>query len=196
MSVLSLSAAGKRMRWEMARIGSAMGPAELVAVSLLVLWIGLHVEVLAPLGAQADAQTAQLEGLQQDRGQQLRVSGRGRLRGTDTRQDFLAFLPAESRCETQLLALHQLADHGALQMGRVDYHAEPVTGLPVTRLSLRVELRGTYAAQRQFLHGVLAELPNLAVQRLSLKKAEGAGDSVFLQIEASLYFRAREDDTP
>lgn len=186
MTAMLLREARARVQWELARVWAALGALELVALAMLALWVGLHTQVTMALAAQARTVDQQVEAL---RAQQL-ARTRFPARSATADQDLPGFLPALTQREPQLLSLHQLVTRNNLALSRITYQAEPIPGLAVNKLTLHMELQGSYAAQRRFLHAVLESLPNLAVDRLALEKTAGTSDGVTARLDASLFFRA------
>lgn len=177
------------LRWQFARAWAALGTLELFALALMALWLGVSVQVNQPLQAETVVLDAKIQDLQ---GQQKNMlqPGRARKADVDISTSFMNFLPTDGQREKQLGKLHQLADQHNLQLARVDYHLETLTVLSVQKLSLRLSVQGSYAMQRQFLHELLAALPNLALERITLEKSPGLADTMNTLLDVSLYYRA------
>jgi hypothetical protein len=189
LTLLRLPVIQRWLRWQCARAWAALGALELFALALIALWLGVYVQVNQPLQAETVVLEAKIQDLQ---GQQKTMLQPGRVRKADVdiSQRFMNFLPTNGQREKQLSKLHQLADQHNLQLARVDYHIETLNVLPVQKLSLRLSVQGSYAMQRQFLHELLAALPNLALERITLEKSPGLADTMNTLLDVSLYYRA------
>lgn len=187
-TAVRLSAVKGRLAWELRRIWEKLDAGALVALALLVFWVGVVFTVNVPLQQQAEALAQDVAVLERQEAAQptrvLRVA---------TSQALVSFFPPASAREKQLQQLHTLAAKHGLQLVRADYRSEPVKELALQGFAVRFSLQGSYAQQRQFLHALLAELPNLAVLRLSLEKAPGAPEAMSATVETRLYYRPAEE---
>ncbi|MDF2444864.1 MAG: hypothetical protein K0S46_100 [Moraxellaceae bacterium] len=181
----------QRLVWELRRYWEMLDNTALLALALLAFGIGLHFAVNRPLQREA----LRLVQLLDDAKRQAALAGTIERRDTpgSTSQDLEAFFPAENQREKQLKQLLRQVQLQGLQMARADYRIEAVTGLPLQRFSVRLSLQGSYAQQRQLLHALLAELPNLAVARIGLEQAEEAPEVMKAQIDAHLYYRSSRE---
>lgn len=180
------------LRWQLARAWAALGTMELFALASMALWLGLYLQVTQPLQAEAALLKAKIQDLRA-RHQADVQPGNARKVSADISKSFSDFLPSDEQREQQLGQLHQLADQHSLQLSRVDYRTEPVPVIGLQRLSLRLSLQGGYGMQRQFMHEVLATLPNLAIERITLEKTAGLPDSMNTLLDVSLYYRPAEE---
>lgn len=183
-AVTRFAALRDRLRWEWQRGWEALDTTALVALALLALWLGMLVMVNAPLQQQALEQAGEIGALERKSAERP-----GRAPRLAVSQGLVAFFPPAGAREKQLQQLHQLATRHGLQLTRADYRSEPVKELALQRFAARFTLQGSYAQQRQFLHALLSELPNLAVQRISLEKAAGAPEAMSAVVDVRLYYR-------
>lgn len=184
LSMTRLAAVKQRLRWELQRGWEALDNTALVALALLALWLGMLVLVNAPLRQQTVVLAQEIEALEH-----VSAERPGRVLRAATSKGLVAFFPPADARDKQLQQLHKLATRHGLQLTRADYRSEPVKELALQRFAVRFSLQGSYAQQRQFLHALLSELPNLAVQRISLEKAVGAPDAMSAVVEVRLYYR-------
>jgi hypothetical protein len=187
-SVARLTALKDRLVWEMQRTWEGLDTSALVALALLAFWLGVVFTVNTPLRQQIGALTQEVAALER---QAAARTTRG-LRVT-TGQGLMSFFPPANTREKQLQQLHTLAAKHGLQLTRADYRSEPVKELALQGFAVRFSLQGSYVQQRQFLHALLAELPNLAVLRLGLEKTPGAPEAMSATVEARLYYRPAEE---
>jgi hypothetical protein len=187
-NVATPAALAQRLRWELLRLWEALDTVALLAISLLALWAGLVLTVNAPLREDVRQQAVRIDALQEQ------AAGRQTLAGAlMTRpgsREFVAFFPHTGAREKHLLKLHALAERQGLRITRADYRSEPVPELPLRRFSARLQLQGSYAQQRLFLHALLAAFPHMALESLSLEKDSSRPDAVNAQIEARFYYRS------
>jgi Tfp pilus assembly protein PilO len=177
-----------RLGWELRRGWDALDAMMLVAIALIAFWLGAVFTINAPLQRQADA-LAQKAGAMRNR----TAEGQVKVLRVAIGKGLVAFFPSATGREKQLQRLHALAAKEGLQLVRADYRSEPVKDLALQGFAVRLSLQGNYTQQRQFLHAVLAELPNLAVTRISLEKAAGASEAMSAVLEARLYYRPERD---
>lgn len=175
----------ERARWEIARAWAALGPRELVAIAAVALWWGLHAQVTEPLTRQVQTVAARVQDLRSRHAAQQHAVARV----SQGRAELRDFLPSASSRDAQLLKLHQLASRQGLVVERIAFQSERLSAVAVTRLTLHLDVQGTYAAQRRALHAFLEELPNLAVDRVTLERSAEMGDAMSARWDASLYYR-------
>lgn len=178
-----------RFRWGIALLWERMGFVELIATALLALWLGLYWFVLLPLAETGSQQRNELLLLKKQHADAALLRQRSTPASADTQQGFVRFLPVMSDREPQLVALHELANKQGVRLGRLDYHQEPAAHLPVMQQSVRLKLQGSYAANRQFLHEVLARFPNLAVDRIVLESGGDASGEMGVSMDVTFYYR-------
>lgn len=184
----SLSVIKCRVRWGLSRVWASLGALELLAIALLALWLGLHLQVSKPLQTEVtllDSRAQALLATMRDNAQPVSVNKNS----PDTGRDFIGFFPLNTQREPQLARLHQLLDEHGLQLVRVDYGTEPVAALPLQRVTLKLSIQGGYVMQRKFLHKLLVMLPNLALERITLEKTSDSMDGMSTLLNASLYYR-------
>lgn len=175
-----------RLRWQLRRAWARLDTLGLCVLAALALWLGLHLTVNRPLGAEAERLAQQVA-----EQQRTALPVRGGAATARSRHELVAFFPTLEQREQDLRRLHQLAARQDLALVRADYRSEPLSALPLQRLSLRLQLQGGYARQRLFLQALLRELPHLAVERLSLEGAPGAPEAMSALVEAHLYYQPR-----
>lgn len=186
--ILHLSRWKKHARWHAVLQWSLLDAMGLLAVAATVLPIGLWGAVILPLRHDV-TQLAQLDA-------RLvwhpvkKVATRAASHSDDLSQEFIAFLPALDTREQQLLQLHKLAVQHALTINRIDYQYQTLSTLPIERMSLRLSLQGSYVAQRKMLHDLLAMLPNLCVDKMSLEKLADKPDTLSQRMELSFYYQS------
>lgn len=177
-----------RLRWRVTLLWGRMGLAELIAVALLLLWLGLQWQVVIPLAETRNQQAGELSLLDKQAAEAVALKQKISPESAGTQQDFVRRLPAVAQREQQLVALHELAKKQGVRLGRLDYRQEPAGHLPVLQQSVRLKIQGTYAAHRQFLHAVLAQFPNLAVDRIVLEGGGEASGGMGMSMDVTLYY--------
>lgn len=175
------------LRWQLQRAWEALTVADLLILSSLALWLGVALWINQPLSAQLAATEQQLASMQQTQKKPSRSVAAGAPH-LDMGRDFLDFLPAQDEREAQLQQLHVLARERGIVLSRIDYRSESAKAIEVQRLALRLSVQGGYGQQRQFLHEMLAKMPNLAIERITLEKVAGLPDGMNAILDVSLYF--------
>lgn len=174
--------AGAWLRWQLARLWSRVTLPELLAASAGAFWLGLAFHVNAPLRAELDRQARQLRehAVQPPRGALPAQGGAGTA--------IESFFPGPEHREEQLVRLHALLDKHGLSHARITYQTEPVRHLPLQRVTLHLDINGGYRMQREFMREMLATLPNLALEEITLEKADGQGEGMTSLMGVSLYY--------
>lgn len=160
----------------------------MVTVAILVLIVGLHLAVIRPLEAIQDAARAQQDTAADAREMARQTTAGARSNTGSALASLLAVLPPADARERQLDALGQQALRADVTWLGAAYVQESESALPVTRTTLRLAVRGSHGALRDFLSVLLAENPGLAVTTFAIE-AGGDGLSV-MTLEARSYFRA------
>jgi len=183
------------LRWQGARCWAACGSVELIALALLMLWIGLESVVLAPLQKSAALLYKQVDIDQQQLANKPSQPVSAILPPVSAANALLEFLPHHAERETILKKLHDLAGSSGLALTRIDYHTETLPSLPVDKLGLRLSVQGAYPALREFLHDRLGKIPSLAVERIDFEASDKGPDIMTLSLDASLYLQQGEAGT-
>lgn len=194
ISLVRLSSVRQRLAWEILRCWDSLDSTALIALALLALWLGLHFTVNRPLRQESWQLAQYLAGAEWKMVDLAASERRGGI--VSASHDMRTFFPEGDGREDQLRQLHQLAQQHGLLIMRADFRTETVAGLDMERFSVSLSLQGSYARQRQFLHTLLANFPNLSVTRISMEVIEGGPDSMNAKLDANLYYRAPRERSP
>lgn len=185
---------GKKLRqtivWYLACVLNRAEWQHITAMGLLALWATLIGTIDWPLHAEMRQMTLRLA--------QHRVQEPTRPRPAtqqsaprDLTHEFMASLPEFEKYPEQLRELNLLADKGNVVITRIDYRYEQMPALPITKLTLHMDIRGDEAQQRRFLQTTLNAFPNLSVARLAFAKSTEGATKVEQKLDVNLYYRLR-----
>ncbi|MEM5373096.1 hypothetical protein V4C53_44980 [Paraburkholderia azotifigens] len=186
--------AGAIRKWRIARwyLGYAANQVNWqgnVTVALLVLWVALVCTIDLPLQSETQRIAIQLGKI--GAGESGRFSRESPLRRPqDPTLEFIDSLPSNTRYLEQLLALNQLADKCDVIITSVHYRYEQVSGLPITRVAMAMEVRGDEKPQHAFLQRTLNAFPNLAISRLAYTRDTDGASTYKQKLDVDLYFQA------
>ena len=191
----SLNTVISRFTWLARRAWLRLDYLGLVVLALVLLTVGLQWQVVSPLSAQLLQLQQQLAEDQQQLTRLRQQAKQTTVNATtiaSTQDRFLAFLPPISERNQQLQRLQQLIQKQSLISSRIDYQQTVLTTLPVHRLTIRFAVQGEDKQLAVFLNLLLRQLPNLAIDRLSLDKKDPVLNQSQLTLEASLFLRAEK----
>ncbi|WP_156811076.1 MULTISPECIES: hypothetical protein [Cupriavidus] len=174
-----------RGNWVWGRIG----PHHLVIAGLLTLWVSLILAIDYPLLRETRQLAKQLASVPEPGRERPSTAKAAQAGPRQIAKEYAATLPAFDAYPGQLRALNLLADQHGVVVARVDYRYEPLTGLPIQRLVLRMDAQGQDLPLRSFLQAMLNAFPNLSIARLAYAKATDGSLKVDQALEIHLYYR-------
>lgn len=167
-----------------------LGVVELLLAVLIGTSCALWFWVTTPLTVLRDdaaAEVAYVEARHKTTGEQV---GNAARQTHGALGNLLAILPPQAAREQQLKKLGTVATQAGVAWVGSEYQTQILTGLPVTRTTLQLSVRGRYPALRIFLRDLLVLHPNLAVTQLGIEGGAGDNDLPTLSLQSQLYFRA------
>lgn len=103
--------------------------------------------------------------------------------------DFHAGFPPLQALPRTLTRLHTLADAHALDLERTDYRSAEEPGTPLVRVSLNLPVRGDFAQIYGWLSALLADMPEVALGGLSVRRNDSEIGLVEAEVELSVFVR-------
>lgn len=148
------------------RSARAAGLPGVVGIALALAALSFDLSGNQALEAEADALRQQTRATERRLRQPARVepSARARL------EAFNAGFPEADRLPELLGRLHGHALARGVQLDKADYRSTVEALSPLERISLELPARGAYAPLRAWLDDVLAEMPEVALEHLSLRR--------------------------
>ncbi len=104
---------------------------------------------------------------------------------------FDAFFPARSKLADSLKKIYAAAAASSLTLPRGDYRLEVDRDLGLTRYQLTLPVNAQYSRIKQFVGTVLAELPNAALEGVSMQRSTTGDQELETVIRISLFFRGQ-----
>ena len=118
------------------------------------------------------------------------LTGKSRA-ATELATFYSSVLPAnqdEARRQTHL-RLAQLAREAHLRYGHVTNEIEPLRGSSLTRLKIQMELSGTYADMRAFVHELETSPEFVVIDNVELASEPQAANTLTVKLALSTYYR-------
>jgi hypothetical protein len=167
---------------------SKLGISGVLGVGLLIVCAGFYATALAPAEEDARAQRVALERLR-DRTPYRPVAASGR---ADELRRFHNLFPPAGGLTDELERLHRLAHRAGLDLAQGEYRLERrASGLWAYRVTLPV--RGSYAQMRDFVGGVLEDMPIASIDGLRFERKKAADADLEAQVRLTLHLRPSGD---
>jgi Tfp pilus assembly protein PilO len=99
--------------------------------------------------------------------------------------------PADDALPGLLAKLHEIAKAHGLALQQADYRGADERGRQIGQYRISVPSTTTYPQLKSFLADVLATLPNLSLDQLSLQRRAPAEEKIEVQMQFTLYLRQR-----
>jgi hypothetical protein len=141
-------------------------------------------------GAAIDERRAELA---EERARLLRGEVR-QTPGGDERERLKAFydrFPLATELPARLRLLHELATAQGVNVQRTDYRSTIESGTPLLEVTLSIPVNGEFAALYGWLGELLREMPEVALDTLSVKRATTDTTTVEAELRLQLYVRGR-----
>lgn len=105
--------------------------------------------------------------------------------------DFFARFPPVSALPDSLRRLNEHAAAHDIGVQRADYRSTVVSGTPLTLVSLTIPVQAEAEALYVWLGALLREMPEIALESVSLKRETSDAETVEADIRLQLYLRGR-----
>lgn len=104
---------------------------------------------------------------------------------------FYARFPSLAELPARLQELHRLAESHGVVLARADYRASRDTGTGLQRVTLNLPASGAFEPVYQWLAEVLASMPEVALESLSIKRDDTADGEVDVELRLVLFLRGQ-----
>lgn len=165
------------------RAGWAGWLGAVLAVAALTVYLGGH----ASIEARRDALDAEYARLMQ--ADAVGAAARAGAAPGERLAEFHAGFPLLQALPRTLTRLHALADEHALDLERTDYRSAEVPGTPLLRVSLSVPVRGDFAQIYAWLSAMLAEMPEVALSSLAVRRSDSEIGLVDAEVQLAVFVR-------
>lgn len=98
--------------------------------------------------------------------------------------------PGESELSARLGQLYAAADAHGVAIQRVDYRRAAEPGTPLLRVSLALPVQGDFTRIHAWLSDLLVQLPELALEGISMKRAGSEASTSDMEIRLALFLEA------
>jgi len=171
-----------RLHWAWQRVLAAIGWQGTAGMALIATSVSFWMLAVVPANGQVADLRAQAV---------ARLDSQRRLPPLEQNADpasqlrqFYAFFTREQAVESWLARLYDIGDRDGLLLRQAEYQVAQAGGLKLSRYRIVLPVTGTYPQLKHFLATTLAEIPIIALDRVTLHKRK-AGDPV---VDANLQF--------
>jgi len=177
----------ERIRESAGRSFRRAGAAGVAGVALALFAVSFDLSGNRSLDAEADSLQQESRALSRRLRQPAPValSERGRL------EAFHAGFPGAAALPDLLRRLHGHALARGVEVDKADYRTAADTASPLERITLELPARGPYGALRGWITDVLAEMPEVAVEHLSLQRAAIGVPALEARVRFVIFVRRR-----
>lgn len=165
------------------RAGWAGALGAILVVAALAVYLGGHASIEARREA-LDAEHARLM-----RAGTADTATREQAAPGERLADFYAGFPSLQALPRTLTRLHTLADAHALGLERTDYRSADEPGTPLVRVSLNQPVRGEFEQVYGWLSALLAEMPEVALGSLAVRRNDSEIGLVDAEVQLSVFVR-------
>jgi hypothetical protein len=113
----------------------------------------------------------------------------GRFSPEQRLEAFYLFFAREQPITDYLALMHGYARAFGVTVGSADYRKTPITGLPLTAVTVSLPASGRYGDLKGFMETILSEIPVAALDRVSMRRRPKDG-VVDASIELTLFLPA------
>lgn len=170
----------------------ALGSSGVIGIGVLIFCIPFYLSAVRSAEGKLQAQRSIAERLNARTPFQPSAGG-GR---DDELRRFYGLFPPLDKLPEQLDRVYGLARAANLELLQGEYRLEiPRAGMPAYRITLPI--RGGYAQIRQFVGGMLRDMPAASLDALRFERKKIGDPQLDAQVRLTVYFRpAKEGDTP
>lgn len=104
---------------------------------------------------------------------------------------FYARFPTVTELPARLQELHRLAEAHGVVLARADYRASREAGTGLQRVSLSLPSSGAFEPLYRWLAEVLATMPEVALESLTVKREDTATDEVEVELRLAIFLRGQ-----
>ncbi|MBC7993239.1 MAG: hypothetical protein H7Z15_08370 [Rhizobacter sp.] len=177
----------KRLRWELLNALRAIGLAGWVGLGLLLLCAAVWWGFAAPLldeARQLDADSAALERRVRER---AATDAPVVLTAQQQLAEFERRFSDEKSLTDSLARLHAAARRQGVQLDKAEFKWASDAREPLSRYTIVLPLKCDYRALRRFTRDAVRELPGLAMEEVSLRRADAKSPLLDVQLRFVLF---------
>ena len=177
--------AAERIRESAGRSFRRAGAAGVAGVALALFAVSFDLSGNRSLDAEADSLQQETRALSRRLRQPAPVAmpERSRLAA------FHAGFPAAAALPELLVRVHGHALARGVEVDKAEYRTAADAASPLERITLELPARGAYAALREWITDVLAEMPEVAVEHLSLQRPAIDGPALEARVRFVIFVR-------
>lgn len=166
-------------------------PATIFAIGAATLWLGILQYINLPLKDNTEQLSQQLvKTTNENSSGKVQISELTTKKKTSVKEQFLAFLPTQTNKTQQLKLLHSLASNNQVELNTITYSKRNLIELPVSIENLDIVIKGNQYSIRAFIHHLLKQLPNLAIEQITIEHHHDLNRTdMAATLKASMYYR-------
>ena len=178
-------------RWKARRVVEAAGWPGVVAAAVLAAALAAWLGVVRPLGAQArdlGADNADLE-WRARKSKTAAVRASAPLTTGQQLAEFERGFPSDKEWSTTYLRLWTLAARHGVALRQADFSRSGTEQDALSRYAVVVPASADYPALRAFIGDALREIPNLAIEEMSLKRDDAKSAKLEARLRLVIFLR-------
>lgn len=168
----------------------ALGPAGIVGIGVLLFGIAFYGSAVKP--AERELSALRLAAEHNATPAAPRAAGTSRAAQL---QRFYGLFPGLDRLPGELLRLQGLARAAGVELLHADYRLDEL-GSPLAAYRVTLPVRAPYPRIRQFIGGILQEMPVVAIDALRFERRKPDDADVDAQLRLTVYFRGAIEESP
>jgi hypothetical protein len=165
-----------------------LGRSGVVGIALLGFTVAFYFSAVAPLATELASLGAEADDL--DR--RLQMGGASASKGTPAEQlaTFYAFFPSPQSSPDWLGKINAAARAKGLVLRSGEYKLERSADQRLARYQITLPVAGSYAQIRGFVGQVLADVPAVALEEITLRRESVSSPTLEARIRLTLYLRS------
>jgi hypothetical protein len=173
-----------KFKWQAYRIYESMGLGGKLAIIMLLGALLFYVGYMAPMqDALLRVQQNQIHAQTQPRQDTNQTA-------LQDLQTYVAAFPKQTERANQINAMMALAKQSSLMLDEVTYKSKQVEGSLLTQTIIEFSMLDTYPKIYQYVDALLVEMPFVALDSLTLSRADVSDDIVEARVRFIFYFGA------
>jgi len=176
-----------RLAWWWERLRAALGPAGMAGCALLVAIAVLYVTAVMPQRSTRDALIAEAQELHSRYRMPGAALAGGRIGIADQLRTFYGFFPALESTPEWLARIFAAAEREGLTLPSGEYRDSREREARLIRYQITLPVKGSYLQIQRFIAAVLAEVPALSLDDISLKREHIGEQSLEARLRFTLF---------
>lgn len=177
-----------RLAWYLRDASHRLGLFGAVGMALLGACVLFYAIAVLPLASESAALQREIAEIDQARDAQRAGTRTEAASPAEQLAQFYRFFPGRDQAADRVAVLYSIAaGHGVL-LDQGTYRMVPDRGGKLWRYEVTLPVKGDYPQLRKFLSQALAEMPHLALDRVSFQRQKAGDATLEAQIKLTFFF--------